>query len=70
MRCPVLFLPAETESKLDVKLSLIQMVTRHPQSKTVVIPSSKHLIPIDTPIATSMEMLAFLKGLVFECASG
>ncbi|MBG9942981.1 hypothetical protein C7R94_01260 [Brevibacillus sp. NRRL NRS-603] len=35
--------PEETESKLDVKLSLIQMVTRHPQSKTVVIPSSKHI---------------------------
>ncbi|MGK5507185.1 hypothetical protein [Brevibacillus formosus] len=70
MRCPVLFLPAETEPKLDVKLSLIQKVTRHPQSKTVVIPSSKQLIPIDTPIATSMEILAFLKGLVLDSTSG
>ncbi|MBW5470195.1 alpha/beta fold hydrolase [Brevibacillus formosus] len=70
MRCPVLFLPAETEPKLDVKLSLIQKVTRHPQSKTVVIPNSKHLMPIDTPLATSMEILAFLKGLVLDSPSG
>ncbi|MFS0558930.1 alpha/beta fold hydrolase [Brevibacillus sp. 179-C9.3 HS] len=63
IKCPVLFLPAESEPKLDVKLSLIQKVTSHPQSKTVVIPKSKHLMPIDQPIETSMEIVAFLKGL-------
>ncbi|MED1781188.1 hypothetical protein P4V43_05055 [Brevibacillus fortis] len=46
--------------------SSIQKVARHPQSKTVVLPKSKHLMPIDAPVATSMEILAFLKGLVLD----
>lgn len=70
IKCPVLFLPAEAEPKLDVKLALIQQATTHPKSKTVIIPNAKHLLPIDVPIETSLEIVAFLKGLHLEAASG
>lgn len=69
IQCPILFLPAETEPKLDVKLTLIEKVTKHPYTKTVILPNSKHLLPIDQPIETSMEIRAFLKGLLPDASA-
>lgn len=59
--CPVLFLPAADEPKLDVKLSLIDRVRDNFTSKVVIIPHSKHLMPIDQPLLASKEILTFLK---------
>lgn len=63
IRCPVLFLPAEDEPKLDVKLALVERFKETLSCKVVVIPKSKHLMPIDQPEQVSREILAFLRAL-------
>lgn len=63
VQCPILFLPAEAEKKLQEKLDLIERVSKHPKNKTVIIPGSRHLLPIDQPDQVSKEIIAFLDGL-------
>jgi 2-succinyl-6-hydroxy-2,4-cyclohexadiene-1-carboxylate synthase len=61
MKCPVLFLPATNEQKLEEKLTLIERVREYFPCKVAMIPDSKHLMPIDQPDAVSQEILTFLK---------
>lgn len=60
---------ANAASRME-QIPPIQKATRHPESKTVIIPPVKHLLPIDVPIETSKEIVAFLKSLLPEAASG
>ncbi|MET3290206.1 UNVERIFIED_CONTAM: 2-succinyl-6-hydroxy-2,4-cyclohexadiene-1-carboxylate synthase [Brevibacillus sp. OAP136] len=60
IRCPILFLPAETEPMLSVKLQMIERVPAKVSTKTVVLADSRHLMPLDQPIATAREIRTFL----------
>jgi 2-succinyl-6-hydroxy-2,4-cyclohexadiene-1-carboxylate synthase len=61
IQCPVLFLPAEDEPKLESKMALIERVKGSFPSKAVVIPQSKHFMPLNQPKQVSTEILTFLR---------
>lgn len=58
--CPILFLPAETEEKLSIKLENIKEAGKYTYTKTTVIPGSKHLMVLDQGQQIFKEIAKFL----------
>jgi pimeloyl-ACP methyl ester carboxylesterase len=58
--CPILFLPAEQEDKLSIKLQYIKEASKYTYTKTTVIPGSKHLMVLDQGQETFIELAEFL----------
>lgn len=57
--CPILFLPAEKEDNLSVKLKYIEEAKNHTLVQTCIIPDSKHLMVLDQSEEIGIEILQF-----------
>jgi len=57
--CPILFLPAEKEENLSIKLNYIDEAKKHTKVKCCIIPESKHLMVLDQSIEIGREIGQF-----------
>lgn len=60
IKCPILFLPAEKEEHLQIKLKNIEEAKKHTFTKTSIIPNSKHLMVLDQSKEICLELTKFL----------
>lgn len=58
--CPILFLPAEQEDHLTIKLENIDVASKYTYTKTLIIPNSKHLMILDQSNEICLEINLFL----------
>jgi 2-succinyl-6-hydroxy-2,4-cyclohexadiene-1-carboxylate synthase len=61
--CPILFLPAEKEDHLQTKLAYIEAANKFTETRSKVIPGSKHLMILDQVDEVYREIRDFLDGL-------
>lgn len=61
--CPILFLPAEKEDHLTIKLKNIEEAKRQTFVKTCIIPGSKHLMILDQAEEVCHRILEFYQGI-------
>jgi 2-succinyl-6-hydroxy-2,4-cyclohexadiene-1-carboxylate synthase len=59
--CPILFLPAEKEDHLTIKLKNIEEAKKRTFVKTSIIPESKHLMVLNQSEEIGREILQFFK---------
>ncbi|MBS4172166.1 alpha/beta hydrolase [Bacillus sp. FJAT-49736] len=57
--CPILFLPAEKEDNLAIKLKYIDVAKKHTKAMCCIIPESKHLMALDKYMEIGREILQF-----------
>jgi 2-succinyl-6-hydroxy-2,4-cyclohexadiene-1-carboxylate synthase len=60
IKCPILFLPAETEDYLETKLAYIAEASKFTQTRTKIIPGSKHLMILNQYEEIYHEILKFI----------
>lgn len=58
--CPILFLPAEQEDHLTIKLENIEVASHNTFTKTRIIPNSKHLMILNQAKEICQEITLFL----------
>jgi 2-succinyl-6-hydroxy-2,4-cyclohexadiene-1-carboxylate synthase len=59
--CPILFLPAEQEDHLNIKLKNIEVASKYTYTKTSMISHSRHLMVLDRSKELCHEILQFYK---------